>query len=149
VSQLSIPLASQLANKHAAVRHITLLAKGDRRPRGRTGSVEVGRRQFADVRVGSISTFFAEPTRPFMSAMPPIATKAVSRSETSRCATSRHMQCSKQHRYSITSSAMASSLSGTVRPSILAVEELMTNSNLLDCRTGRSAGLAPLRIRAA
>ncbi len=49
--------------------------------------------------------------------------------------------------HSITSSAVASSLSGTVRPSILAVETLMTNSNLVDCTTGRSAGLAPLRMR--
>jgi hypothetical protein len=48
--------------------------------------------------------------------------------------------------YSITSSAVASNLSGTVRPSILAVEALMTSSNLLDCTTGKSAGFAPLRI---
>jgi hypothetical protein len=34
--------------------------------------------------------------------------------------------------HSITSSAATSSLSGTVRPSILAVEALMTSSNLLD-----------------
>ena len=33
------------------------------------------------------------------------------------------------------------------RPSILAVWALMTSSNLLDCTTGRSAGLAPLRMR--
>src|SRR5262245_54261055 len=51
--------------------------------------------------------------------------------------------------YSITSSAVASNLSGTVRPSILAVEALMTSSNLLDCTTGKSAGLAPLSIRPA
>jgi hypothetical protein len=51
--------------------------------------------------------------------------------------------------YSITSSAATSSLSGTVRPSILAVWALMTSSNLLDCTTGRSAGLAPLRMRPA
>src|SRR5262249_19789970 len=51
--------------------------------------------------------------------------------------------------HSITSSAVASSLSGTVRPSIRAVEALMTSSNLVDCTTGRSAGLAPLRIRPA
>ena len=51
--------------------------------------------------------------------------------------------------YSITSSARASSLSGTVRPSIVAVWELMTSSNLLDCTTGKSAGLAPLRMRPA
>jgi ABC transporter substrate binding protein len=49
--------------------------------------------------------------------------------------------------HSITSSAATSSLSGTVRPSILAVWLLMTSSNLVDCTTGRSAGLAPLRIR--
>src|SRR5262249_23757942 len=49
--------------------------------------------------------------------------------------------------HSITSSAAASSLSGTVRPSILAVEALITSSNLLDCTTGKSAGFAPLRMR--
>src|SRR5262245_13690452 len=49
--------------------------------------------------------------------------------------------------HSITSSALASSVGGTVRPSILAVSALMTNSNLLDCMTGRSAGFAPLRMR--
>src|SRR5258708_37663129 len=49
--------------------------------------------------------------------------------------------------HSITSPAIASSLSGTVRPSILAVEALMTSSNLVDCTTGRSAGLAALRIQ--
>src|SRR5262249_7734435 len=51
--------------------------------------------------------------------------------------------------HSITSSAVASSLSGTVRPSILAVGTLMTSSNLLDCTTGNSAGFAPLRMRPA
>src|SRR6202011_4826049 len=49
--------------------------------------------------------------------------------------------------YSITSSATESSAGGTVRPSILAVSALMTSSNLLACTTGRSAGLAPLRVR--
>src|SRR6516165_1493693 len=51
--------------------------------------------------------------------------------------------------HSITSSASASSLSGTVTLSILAVSALMTSSNLLDCTTGKSAGLAPLRMRPA
>ena len=50
--------------------------------------------------------------------------------------------------HSITSSARASSVGGTSRPSALAVLRLITSSNLVDCRTGRSAGLAPLRIRA-
>ena len=51
--------------------------------------------------------------------------------------------------HSITSSARASRDGGTVRPSILAVSVLMTNSNLVDCATGRSAGLVPLRMRPA
>src|SRR5262245_14491126 len=51
--------------------------------------------------------------------------------------------------HSITSSAMLSSVGGTVRPSILAVWALMTNSNLVGCRTGRSVGLVPLRMRPA
>src|SRR5262249_15877833 len=49
--------------------------------------------------------------------------------------------------HSITSSARASRVGGTSRPSILAVEALMTSSNLVDCTTGRGAGLAPLRMR--
>jgi hypothetical protein len=40
-------------------------------------------------RSGSVSRLLAEATPPFMSAMPPIATKAMSRSETSLCARSR------------------------------------------------------------
>ena len=47
--------------------------------------------------------------------------------------------------YSITSSASTSKLCGIVRPSALAVLRLMTNSNLVGCMTGRSAGLMPLR----
>src|SRR5262249_27496841 len=49
--------------------------------------------------------------------------------------------------HSITSSAIASSDGGTVRPSVFAVLRLMTSSNFVGCITGRSAGLAPLRIR--
>src|SRR6476659_3173897 len=49
--------------------------------------------------------------------------------------------------HSITSSAMASSPGGKLRPNALAVLRLITNSNLLDCMTGRSAGFSPLRIR--
>ena len=51
--------------------------------------------------------------------------------------------------HSITSSARASSVGGTVMPNTRAVSALMTNSNLLDCITGRSAGFAPLRMRPA
>jgi hypothetical protein len=49
--------------------------------------------------------------------------------------------------HSITSSAMARSDGGTVRPSMRALWWLMTSSNLLDCTTGKSAGLEPLRMR--
>jgi len=50
-------------------------------------------------------------------------------------------------RYSITSSAMASTLGGTVMPSSLAVLRLITSSYLVGFCTGRSAGFSPLRMR--
>src|SRR5262249_26845255 len=49
--------------------------------------------------------------------------------------------------HSITSSDSASNLSGISRPSAFAVWRLITNSNLVGCSTGKSAGLAPFRIR--
>jgi hypothetical protein len=49
--------------------------------------------------------------------------------------------------YSMTSSARASSEGGTVRFSDFAVLRLMLRSNLLGCSIGRSAGLAPRKIR--
>src|SRR5262249_18594732 len=48
--------------------------------------------------------------------------------------------------HSITSSAMENTPAGMVTPSACAVVTLITNSNLVDCNTGRSAGLAPLRM---
>ena len=57
--------------------------------------------------------------------------------------------CQKQtlhYLYSITSSAMESKSRGTSMPSARAVWRLIMNSNLVDCSTGRSAGLAPLRM---
>ena len=61
------------------------------------------------------------------------------------------VHCSKRRArvamiHSITSSARASNFGGTSRPSALAVLRLMTNSNLVGCCTGRSPGLAPLKI---
>jgi hypothetical protein len=50
---------------------------------------------------------------------------------------------------SITSSARASNIGGTVRPSVLAVCRLMTNSYLVGNCTGISAGFSPLRMRPA
>src|SRR4029077_11269696 len=46
--------------------------------------------------------------------------------------------------YWITSSAVANSVSGMVRPSALAVLRLITSSNFVGCMTGRSAGFSPL-----
>jgi hypothetical protein len=56
--------------------------------------------------------------------------------------------CGNPHlTHSITSSARASTISGTVMPSALAVLRLTTSSYLVGCSAGRSAGLAPLRMR--
>src|SRR5262249_13350255 len=49
--------------------------------------------------------------------------------------------------HSITSSARASNVAGTSRPSAFAVLRLMISSNFVGRCTGRSAGLAPLRMR--
>jgi hypothetical protein len=49
--------------------------------------------------------------------------------------------------YSITSSAVASSVGGMVSPSALAVARLIAVSNLVGACTGRSAGFEPRRIR--
>src|SRR5262249_41957442 len=49
--------------------------------------------------------------------------------------------------HSMTSSALASSESGTVRPSVLAVLRLIASSYLIGACTGRSAGVSPLRMR--
>ena len=46
----------------------------------------------------------------------------------------------------MTLSARASTFGGMVRPICLAAFRLMMNSNFFGCSTGRSAGLAPLRI---
>jgi hypothetical protein len=48
--------------------------------------------------------------------------------------------------HSITSSARASNCGGILRPSAFAVLRLITNSNLVGCSMGSSAGLAPNRI---
>ena len=55
----------------------------------------------------------------------------------------------QQNYSSITSSAMASTPGGIVRPSVFAVFRLMIKSNLESCTTGRSIGFSPLRMRPA
>jgi hypothetical protein len=62
-----------------------------------------------------------------------------------RCTSDKRDELAPSH--SITSSAMASSVGGTSRPSALAVLRLITSSYLVGCRNGKSAGLSPLRIR--
>jgi len=49
-------------------------------------------------------------------------------------------------RYSITLSARTRIAGGIVMPIAFAVLRLITSSNLVGCWTGRSAGLAPLKI---
>ena len=63
------------------------------------------------------------------------------------CTTSGREQSQQTARYSITSSARASSDGGTSRPSALAVLRLITSSYLVGACTGRSAGFSPLRMR--
>jgi hypothetical protein len=57
--------------------------------------------------------------------------------------------CDSRPAHSITSSARASSDGGTSSPSALAVLRLITSSNFVARSTGRSGGLAPLRMRPA
>jgi hypothetical protein len=49
--------------------------------------------------------------------------------------------------YSITSSAVAIRVLGTVKPNAFAVLILTTRSNFVDSMTGKSPGLVPFRIR--
>jgi hypothetical protein len=51
--------------------------------------------------------------------------------------------------YWITSSAVATRISGMVRPSAFAILRLMASANLVGRTTGRSAGFSPLRMRPA
>jgi hypothetical protein len=76
--------------------------------------------------------------------------QSVRRNEPTRCARS----CGEQKQqvrwrlfaYSITSSARASSVGGTSRPSALAVLRLAIVMNFVACSTGMSRGLVPFSI---
>src|SRR5882757_9832354 len=59
-----------------------------------------------------------------------------------RCTAEKGSELAAVH--SITSSARASTVSGTARPSAFAVLRFITSSNLVGACTGRSAGLPPL-----
>ena len=80
-----------------------------------------------------------------MSALPPKADIELRREMSALCQKRTHAP-QQIEPYSITSSAIESKFSGTSMPSARAVCRLMANSNLVVCSTGRSAGLAPLRI---
>src|SRR5262245_14093878 len=82
-----------------------------------------------------------------MSALPPIATAKAD--EADMCGANRHVcfgpKADIAVSYSIISSARACIDGGTLMPSALAALRLMTNSNLVACTTGNSAGFSPLR----
>jgi hypothetical protein len=91
-----------------------------------------------------------------MSGYPPLATEWRTRLQTAttveratpRVSDRRCLQRDQvRPRYSITSSASASSVGGMSSPSALAVLRLMTSWNLVGCMTGRSPGFSPLRMR--
>src|SRR5262249_3876294 len=98
---------------------------------------------------GSNAPHQTEATRTFMYAVPALATANSMRQHRQSCANSVPDALRKYESvfYSITSSASASSLSGILRPSALAVLRLMTSSYLVGACTGRSPGFSPLRIR--
>src|SRR5262249_39327271 len=80
---------------------------------------------------------------------PPIATDLVRRGIPPLCARSGCEQWRQDSPYSITSSARASSVAGTSSASALAVLRLITSSNFVGSRIGRSPGFSPLRMRPA
>jgi hypothetical protein len=77
----------------------------------------------------------------------PKATEVLRCRKASLCAISDIGALRKPADYSITSSAVASSVAGTVSPSAFAIFKLSTSSYLVGACTGRSAGLSPLRMR--
>src|SRR6516165_7911245 len=77
---------------------------------------------------------------------PPALRLLRARRERPRCRRAAKKRDELAARHSITSSASCWRCKGTSMPSALAVCRLMTNSNLVDCTTGRSAGFEPWRI---
>ena len=79
--------------------------------------------------------------------VPPLPTLTV---RAFACVVDRSVRCHTLGRrpdYSITSSASAITVGGTVKPSVIAVLKLMANSNLAGACAGSSAGLAPFKMR--
>jgi hypothetical protein len=82
-------------------------------------------------------------------AVPPSMSSDIEGSKSGRAAgpTPDQIRTGGQPAHSITSSATASSLSGTVRPSAFAVLRLIDRTYFTGVCTGRSDGFSPLRIR--
>jgi hypothetical protein len=78
---------------------------------------------------------------------PPGSRRRSGHSKTAAQARSGLMHRGKEHPHSITSSARASSVSGTVRPRVLAVFMLITSSYFVGACTGRFAGFSPFKMR--
>ena len=75
--------------------------------------------------------------------LPPATADMTSHRPSPLCAITGSEQ--SQH-HSITLSARAMTVGGTVIPSLLAVLRLTLSSNVVGCSIGRSLGFAPLRI---
>ena len=69
-----------------------------------------------------------------------------SRQKLTHSVTSRPPITALRKDYSITSSAVESNFGGMSTPSAFAVRALITNSNLVGCWIGKSAGIAPPRM---
>ena len=135
VSSVRVEVA---ANQAAAKPNSRLVSAGSKLPKSITPP---GRPTFSTASVNSVVGSIRQRL-PLLPRTPTFACAAIS-NETGQ---SRPMHRSKRHLYSITSSALVSNVGGTVKPSALAVLRLITRSNFVGCSTGRSAGLAPLRI---
>src|SRR6516164_241818 len=81
-----------------------------------------------------------------MSALPPKADIAARGADVRFVPKADILRCGKERRYSITSSAVASSVCGNVRPNVLAVLRFRTRSNFVGCSTGKSDGFEPCNI---
>ena len=102
-----------------------------------------GGRALAEKRVAEEDRSLAGPVPKRLRAWP-VCAAAAHRSAERQC----QVSAKSGHRaYSITSSAVASSDCGMVRPISFAVLRLITSSNLVGACTGMSAGFSPLRMR--
>lgn len=99
---------------------------------------------------GAIMPVTWPPGREMLAASPPMTGSVCRRSSGNRHeSTPRHghLRSGKQLSHSITSSARARTVCGTVNLIVFAVFRLRTNSYLVGSCTGSAAGCSPRRIR--